>query len=75
MAKWKFDFVMNSGNKITGLYEGVEETFDDILDGITTMGSNHYYKMYSYYGFGKELLLVRKSEVAAVSVSRYNEGV
>lgn len=39
MAKWKFDFVMNSGNKITGLYEGVEETVDDILDGITTIDS------------------------------------
>lgn len=75
MAKWKFDFVMHSGNKVVGLYEGEEETLEEILAGIFSMHENNYYKMYSYYGFGKELLLVKKSEVAAVAISRYNEGV
>lgn len=75
MNKWKIDFVMHSGNKISGIYEGPETDSTSVAESLLAGDPNRFVGMYSLYGYGKENLLVKKSEVAAAAISLYKEGV
>lgn len=71
--KWKIDFVMHSGNKIAGIYEGPETDSTSVAQRLLEGSPNSFVGMYSLYGYGKENLLVKKSEVAAATISEYKE--
>lgn len=73
MNKWKIDFVMRSGNKIAGIYEGPESDTSSVAEKLLAGDPNTFEGMYSLYGYGKENLLVKKGEVAAATISVYKE--
>ena len=74
--KWKLDFVLHSGNKITGIFDSrTERTIEEMIETLLEVNPDSFIEMYGYYGFGKEIVMVKKSEVAAITVSAYEEGI
>ena len=71
MNKWRIDFILNSGERVSGIYEGSETTSGDVADRILAGDATEFIGIAALYGRGN--LFVRRDQMASATISVYTE--